>query len=184
MQFITKDGRTITLETTSTGAKVADAILGNTGIVTIDYSFADYTVIGRLYVNGTWLQDADIKISVSGNYGEGFNPDALKDQARDYVYQRYGEPIGDAFDTTVTTVGGYPCTWRPLVRPASSGTPTTPLAVEIHITVGYNVFYHNGNQLEFTEFVKHGEHADNPPALSKEGYALTGWYTDSDCTAV
>ncbi len=85
VQFITKDGRTITLETTSTGAKVADAILGNTGIVTIDYSFADYTVIGRLYVNGTWLQDADIKISVSGNYGEGFNPDALKDQARDYV---------------------------------------------------------------------------------------------------
>ena len=182
VQFITKDGRTITLETTSTGAKVADAILGNTGIVTIDYSFADYTVIGRLYVNGTWLQDADIKISVSGNYGEGFNPDALKDQARDYVYQRYGEPIGDAFDTTVTTVGGHPLYLETFGQTGFEWDANNTLAVEIHITVGYNVFYHNGNQLEFTEFVKHGEHADNPPALSKEGYALTGWYTDSDCT--
>lgn len=182
VQFITKDGRTITLETTSTGAKVADAILDNTGIVTIDYSFADYTVIGRLYVNGTWLQDADIKISVSGNYGEGFNPDALKDQAHSYVYQRYGEPIGDAFDTTVTTVGGHPLYLETFGQTGFEWDANNTLAVEIHITVGYNVFYHNGDQLEFTEFVKHGEFADNPPALSKEGYALTGWYTDSDCT--
>lgn len=182
VQFITKDGRTITLETTSTGAKVADAILGNTGIVTIDYSFADYTVIGRLYVNGTWLQDADIKISVSGNYGEGFNPDALKDQAHSYVYQRYGEPIGDAFDTTVTTVGGHPLYLETFGQTGFEWDANNTLAVEIHITVGYNVFYRNGDQLEFTEFVKHGELADNPPALSKEGYALTGWYTDSDCT--
>lgn len=182
VQFITKDGRTITLETTSTGAKVADAILDNTGIVTIDYSFADYTVIGRLYVNGTWLQDADIEISVSGNYGEGFNPDALKDQARSYVYQRYSEPIGDAFDTTVTTVGGHPLYLETFGQTGFEWDANNTLAVEIHITVGYNVFYHNGNQLEFTEFVKHGELADNPPALSKEGYALTGWYTDSDCT--
>ncbi len=182
VQFITKDGRTITLETTSTGAKVADAILDNTGIVTIDYSFADYTVIGRLYVNGTWLQDADIEISVSGNYGEGFNPDALKDQARSYVYQRYGEPIGDAFDTTVTTVGGHPLYLETFGQTGFEWDANNTLAVEIHITVGYNVFYHNGDQLVFTEFVKHGELADNPPALSKEGYALTGWYTDSNCT--
>ncbi len=190
IQIDANDGRSLTLWYTTMIPEqmLADALLGDYGIVNASYQFAGYTVEATLSINGEPVDN--VSYTLTGNYGADINFNALIVWAADQASYLYGNPQTDRYNTTITNMAGETLTSGKYGEENSLMTwgENNTLQVNIDITVEYKVaFMYNGSTDDTLEvaavYVKPGETVEAPEtAPARTGYTFSGWYTDAACT--
>lgn len=175
----TTDGRTVNLDTTTTGQTLGDALLGTKGEINMAYTFQGYTVTGQLYVNGEKVDYPTF--SVNGDYGDKLDlseltklaEERVKDLCPKAIQEKYATKVTmtDGSDVSVKTFGDTDIVWE-----------NNTLNVNVNVTVGYNVTFDNTHgkaaNMPEAQFILHNRGVSKPADPTKAGYVFAGWTTD------
>lgn len=181
----TADGREVSLYTTTvSGLSITNAIAGDSGVVNVSYNFQGYTVAGTLYINDVAV--SGVALSISGNYGDGVNLEALIDQAMPYIQERYPNAIQEEYALTVLGTDGKEIHLHTFGETTFDWGSANTIWVNVYATAGYYVTFDRADGSADTviekQFVKHGELAQQIADPTLTGFLFDGWYTDPACT--
>ena len=180
----TADGRTATIDETTSGGSLMDAIRAGTDLVNASYAFDGYTVAGTLYVNGAGVSNWSTRYA--GPYGETIDFDPMVDAAEEkalsvdadndpvYAEATVYTPGPNGRPVTDGTYGGDGFNWQLI-----NGKYITYFWVKA--TTYYNVSFDtdSGSNVATQEVAYNGT-ATEPEDPTRSGYKFLGWYTEGD----
>lgn len=146
----------------------------------------EYTVVGKLYLNGKPVMKADgtsqyLSTPLTGLYGDAIDYTSTKTWAENLVLTDIdlaNEPIKAT--VKIYKDGG---TWDPS---ATFGNPdVSPNYVWVDVTTYYEVVFNTSVEglAVGTKTVKYGDKVEKPEDPTREGYKFLGWFKDGEDAA-